>query len=51
MTWMKELENRAGIDLNYELWQRLEHFFQTIPKWHRKMPGFLENWPEPMDLT
>ena len=32
MTWMKELGNRAGIDLNYELWQRLEHFSQTIPK-------------------
>jgi energy-coupling factor transporter ATP-binding protein EcfA2 len=32
MTWMKELGNRAGVDLNYELWQRLQHFSQTIPK-------------------
>lgn len=32
MTWMKELGGRAGIDLNHELWQRLQQFSQTIPK-------------------
>lgn len=32
MTWMKELGGEAGIDLNYELWQRLNHFATTIPK-------------------
>lgn len=32
MTWMRELGGEAGIDLNYELWQRLAHFATTIPK-------------------
>ena len=32
MTWMSELGNKAGIDLHYELWQRLRHFATTIPK-------------------
>ena len=32
MTWMNELGNKAGIDLHYELWQRLRDFSRTIPK-------------------
>jgi hypothetical protein len=32
MTWMNELGNKAGVDLNHELWQRLKHFSTTIPK-------------------
>ncbi len=33
MKWMeKKLGNRAGIDLNYEMWKLLKHFSKTIPK-------------------